>query len=202
MDQKRIFRGKMMSKVKHGPIPLVYPIPITLVGAMVAGRPNYTTIGDCGLAGIRPPLVFVSSHRDHHINKGIIKNRTFSINFPNTKLLDKTDYCGIVSGRDVDKSALFQTFYGELKSAPMISECPINLECKVLKDFLIQHRQIFIGEVVQCHADEGLIIQLEEGKAITDMKRLDPIIYSLDNKYYSIGKTIGTGYKEGKKISK
>jgi len=191
-----------MSKIKHGPIPLVYPIPITLVGAMVAGRPNYTTIGDCGLAGIKPPLVFVSSHRDHYINKGIIESGTFSINFPDTKLLEKTDYCGMVSGRDADKSALFQTFYGELQSAPMILECPVNLECRLLKEFSIEHRQIFIGEVVQCHTDEGLIMQHEGGKAFADMKKLDPIIYALDNKYYRIGEIIGTGYEEVKKIPK
>ena len=69
-------------KVKLGSLPYVYPIPITLVGANVDGKPNFETIGDTGLMGINPPLVFVSSHRDHYTNIGIKDNKTFSVNFP------------------------------------------------------------------------------------------------------------------------
>jgi flavin reductase (DIM6/NTAB) family NADH-FMN oxidoreductase RutF len=76
-------------KLRYGPVPLIYPIPITLVGAMVAGKPNYTSIGDCGLTGIKPPLIFISSHREHHINNGILENKAFSVNIPNTGMLEK-----------------------------------------------------------------------------------------------------------------
>lgn len=189
-------------KVKFGPVPLIYPIPVTLVGARIAGKPNYTTIGDCGLMGINPPLVFISSHREHHINKGILENRAFSINFPNTKMLSLVDYCGIVSGRDIDKASLFQTFYGEMENVPMISECPVCMECRLVKEFSIEHRQVFIGEVIQTHIDEAFISNGEGRKSITNLRVLDPIIYALDNKYYRIGEIIGTGYEEGKKIPK
>ena len=117
-------------KIKYGPVPLVYPIPITLIGALVEGKPSYTTIGDCGLMGIKPPLVYVSSHIDHHINGGILENKAYSINIPNTKLLAKADYCGMVSGKDLDKSVLFNTFFGELGNVPMIMECPVCWNAK------------------------------------------------------------------------
>ena len=74
-------------KVKLGGIPYVYPIPIVIAGANVHGTPNYTTLGDCGIMGITPPLVYVSSHCEHYLNQGILENGTYSINFPSTDLL-------------------------------------------------------------------------------------------------------------------
>jgi flavin reductase (DIM6/NTAB) family NADH-FMN oxidoreductase RutF len=93
---------------------------------------------------------------------------------------------------------LFETFYGELGTAPMIRECPVNLECRVVKEFSIQHRQIFVGEVVQAHVDEQFVIESEGRQGIADMTQLDPIIYALDNRYYRIGAPIGVGYSEGR----
>jgi len=166
----------------------------------VGGKPNYITLGDCGIMGIRPPLVYISSHRDHYTNKGILENETFSINFPSTALLAQTDYCGIVSGSEVDKARLFGTFYGELGTAPMIQECPVNLECRVVKEFSIQHRQIFVGEVVQAYVSEEYVVEQEGRQLIADMAKLDPIIYAMDNRYYRIGEPIGVGYHEGKAL--
>ena len=185
-------------KVKLGTVALVYPIPIVLAGAYVNGKPNYATLGDCGIMGIKPPLVYISSSREHYTNKGILENGTYSVNFPSTDLLAVTDYCGIVSGSEVNKSELFDTFYGELGTAPMIRECPVNLECKVVKEFCIQHRQIFVGQVVQAHVDDEFVIEIEGRRTIADMTQLDPIIYALDNRYYKIGEPIGIGYSEGK----
>ena len=188
------------SKIKFGKVPLIYPIPIVLVGALVNNKPNFETIGDVGIMGIKPPIVYISSGQDHYTNIGILEHSHFSINFPSTKLLIKTDYCGTVSGRDIDKSELFDVFYGEVNVAPMIRECPVNIECKVIKEFFHLHRQIFVGEVVQTYVNEECIEESEGRRRIVDMTRLDPIIYALDNKYYKIGNVIGTGYKEAEKI--
>ncbi len=189
-------------KVKIGKNPIVYPIPIILAGALVHGKPNFETLGDVGIMGINPPIVYISSGQDHYTNQGILEHETFSINFPSTKLLVKTDYCGTVSGHDVDKSQLFDVFFGELETAPMIRECPVSLECKVIKEFSIQHRQIFIGDVVQAYVTEEFVIESEGRQRIADMIKLDPIIYALDNRYYKIGEPIGVGYQESKKLQK
>jgi flavin reductase (DIM6/NTAB) family NADH-FMN oxidoreductase RutF len=190
------------NKVKFGQIPLIYPIPITLIGSLVEGKPNFETIGDVGIIGIKPPLVYISSSQDHYTNLGILENDTFSINFPSTSLLKKTDYSETVSGRDVDKSGLFNVFFGDLKTAPMIQECPVNIECKVVKEFSIKHRQVFIGDVIQTYVNEEFVIDDEGRQRIADMSKLDPIIYALDNRYYNIGKPIGTGYQESKQFQK
>ncbi len=187
-------------KTKLGNTPFVYPIPIILAGANVCGRPNFATLGDCGIMGIQPPLVYISSRVDHYTNQGILENQTYSINFPTTDMLAVTDYCGQVSGREVDKSALFQVFYGELGSAPMIQECPVNLECRVVKEFSIQQRQIFVGEVVQAYIDESLVSEKDGRHLVADLTQLDPIVYALDNRYYKIGAPIGVGYQEGRQL--
>ena len=179
------------------PLPLVYPVPIVLAGALVHGKPNYATIGDTGLMGINPPLVFISSHVNHYTNIGILENKTFSINVPSTDLLEKVDYCGIVSGAETDKSVLFTNFYGELETAPLIAECPVNLECRVINEFKIEHRQIFVGEVIATHIEESLLLADGQRKTIPMLTSLDPILYALDNCYYQIGEKIGTGYQEG-----
>ena len=188
-------------KVKFGKTPFIYPIPIILAGALVEGKPNFETLGDCGLMGVNPALVYISSGKDHHTNKGILEHGTYSINFPTTDMLAVVDYCGNVSGNDIDKSVLFEVFYGELGTAPMITKCPVNLECRVVKEFSIQHRQVFVGEVAQAYVDEAFVVEREDGRrSIADMTRLNPIIYALDNRYYQIGQPIGIGYEEHKKF--
>ena len=191
--------GAISMMLKLGPIALIYPIPIALAGANVEGRANFATIGDCGIMGLMPPLVYISLHEDHFTTRGVIANHTFSINLPSTELLSLTDYCGIVSGREVDKSARFEIFYGELGSAPMIAECRANLECRVVNSFQIQPRHVFVGRVVQTYVDEACLEEQDGRRVITDMRQLDPIIYALDNRYYRIGEPIGVGYQEGQK---
>ena len=188
-----------MTKVKLGTIPLVYPIPIVLAGANVQGKANFATLGDVGIMGLNPPLVYVSLHKKHYTTQGIEENQTYSINIPSTSMLPVTDYCGLETGAEVDKSALFEVFYGELETAPMIAECPVSLECRVVKAFGIEHRRIYVGEVVQAYVDETYVVESEGRRGIVPMTALSPILYGLDNRYYSVGERIGTGYAEGKK---
>lgn len=185
-------------KIELGPTSYIYPIPVILAGANVDGKPNYELLGQCGVMGVRPPIVYISSGEDHYTNIGILRNQTYSINFPTTAMLAVTDYCGIVSGHEVDKSVLFESFYGELGTAPMIAECPVNLECRVIKEFSIEHRQVFVGEVVMTYVDEALVREKGERRRVADLTQLDPIMYALDNRYYGIGEPIGVGYQEGK----
>jgi len=187
-------------KVKIGPAPYVYPIPMILAGANVHGKPNYELLGQCGLMGVNPAIVYLSSGKDHYTNIGILENGTFSINLPTTAMLAAADYCGIVSGHQVDKATLFESFYGELGSAPMIAECPVNLECRVIKEFSIQHRQVFVGEVVMAYVEEEFVTEEDGKRRVADMTQLDPILYALDNGYHRVGEQIGQGYEEGKKF--
>jgi len=186
-----------MSKIKLGAVPLVYPIPIVLVGATVDGVANFTEVGDCAVMGIQPALVTISLSATHHTTKGIDDTGVFSINFPSTEMLSLTDYCGMVSGRDVDKSKLFNVFQGEHTDAPLIEDCPVGLECRVLEVVQVKHRRLFIAEVVECYVSNQFVETVDGEHAVADLSKLNPIIYALDNRYYRIGDAIGTGYSEG-----
>jgi flavin reductase (DIM6/NTAB) family NADH-FMN oxidoreductase RutF len=186
-----------LAKRPIGSVPYVYPVPIVLVGALVDGRPNYATVGDCAIAGIQPALVVVSLGETHHTTRGIVEHGTFSVNVPTTKDLPLVDYFGQVSGRDVDKSRHVRSVFGDLGTAPMVESCPVSLECRVRDECTVEHRHIFIGSVVQTHVDERHVD--EDGK-IAPLGELDPILYALDNSYYRIGPAIGVGYAEASKL--
>lgn len=189
-----------MPKIKLGSVPLVYPIPIVLVGAEVNGIPNFTEVGDCAVMGINPALVAVSLSATHHTTAGIDASMAFSVNLPSTQLLAQADYCGIVSGKEADKSKLFKLFQGEHTGVPIIEECPVGLECKVLEIVQIKHRRIFIAEVLECYVSDDFV-ETKDGKhSVSNLLQLDPIIYALDNRYYRIGPVIGTGYQEGQAL--
>jgi len=186
-----------MARETIGPVPYVYPVPIVLVGALVDGAPNYATIGDCAIMGIRPALVAVSLSAGHHTTRGIEEHRAFSINVPRTADLSLVDHFGQVSGRDVAKAGYVESFFGELETAPMIESCPVTIECRVLNTMDIEHRRIFVASVVQTHVDDAY---LTDGRP-SPLGDLDPILYALDNRYYRIGPQIGVGYEEGKRFA-
>lgn len=182
-----------MGKTKIKNRPLVYPLPAVLVGALVEGRVNYSTLGNCGVMSINPATVYISTHKSHFTNKGIKETNAFSINIPKTDKVKEVDYCGIVTGRSTDKSRVFGTYYGESKNIPMIKECPINLACKVIKSFQVYNMEIFIGEITETYVNDEYL-----SNGVLDTKKMDPLIYCPDGKYWGIGEVVGQGFSEGK----
>ena len=107
-----------MKKIQLQNQPPATPLPIVIAGALVDGKENYLTIGAYGVMSVQPPVVYISSMKAHYTNAGIKKTGYFSINVPSADLIKKTDYCGLVSGRDSDKSLVFSAFYREKKYTP------------------------------------------------------------------------------------
>jgi hypothetical protein len=89
----------------------------------------------------------------HLTNKGILQNETFSVNLPSEDLVVLTDHIGMVSGTKEDKSGLFELFYGELDTAPMIQECKVTMECRLIDHVKLPTHDLFVGEVVSTYAD-------------------------------------------------
>ena len=175
----------------------LYPLPVTLVGANVNGKPNYITIAHVGIAD--PGSVSMGIAKFHYTNAGIKENGTFSINIPSIDMVKVTDHCGLVSGRDSDKSGLFECFYGKLKTAPMIAECVINMECRLVHTVDLPRHDFFIGEVVETYADEKCL-----AGDIVDMAKVSPILFAMnDRSYWKLGDRfarawdIGKGYNPG-----
>ena len=192
-----------MIKNKIPPAGYIVPAPVVLVGANVKGKPNFNAIGWSVAVEHRPPLVSISSNQIHHNNVGIRENQTFSINIPSEDMVEITDCCGMKSGRKFDKGSIFDVFYGELKTAPMITEAAINMECKVIhtvdttKISSASHgHDIFIGEVVQAYCEEKYLTN-----GVPDITKVKPMALGATDKnklfYYSLGKQLGRCFKIG-----
>ncbi|MFX0067987.1 MAG: flavin reductase family protein [Promethearchaeota archaeon] len=186
-----------MKKREIGAKNFLYPMPTTLVGANVKNKPNYEAIAYCGIVNFKPPMISIASAKSHYTNIGINENKTFSVNIPSEEMVKATDYCGIVSGHKVDKSNIFETFYGKLKTAPMIMECPVNLECRLIVNlFFGGIDEIFIGEIVEVYAEEKYLT-----KGLPDIKKIKPIIYSVyDDNYWRVGEHLGHAFRIGKEF--
>lgn len=187
-----------MSKVNLGANAYIYPMPVTLVGAMVGGKANFMAVGWVMRVNWQPPLLAVALNKAHFTPKGIRENQTFSVNFPGADLMEKTDYCGLVSGHKVDKSGLFRVFYGELETAPLIEECPLGLECRLYQVVELPANDLFIGEIVAAHADEDC---LTDGRP--DIEKINPLVLTMpDNNYWTVGAHAGRAWGAGKKLKK
>lgn len=186
-----------MTKIKFNKLPLVYPLPSILVGTVINGRTNFMTLGNCGIISVEPSVIYISMDKSHYTNKGIKDNQVFSINLPSVDLVEKVDYCGLVSGNSVDKSQVFECFYESSDKIPMIRECPINMECKVIKTFDIYNMEVFIGEVIETYVSQDLLTN-----GFPDTKKINPLIYNMDNMYWGIGDIIANAFKEGSKYKR
>jgi flavin reductase (DIM6/NTAB) family NADH-FMN oxidoreductase RutF len=192
-----------MKKRKITPKAYLFPMPVALIGANVNGKPNFETLAYVGIVEAQPPLISISSYETHYTNIGIKENNTFSVNIPTEEIVDLVDYVGIVSGKEVDKSEVFDVFYGDLKTAPMVNLSPLNLECKVIKVIKIKEivdvekgHEIFIGKIVNVYADEDCLTE-----EIADFTKFNTFTYSQSN-YYKIGEKLATAFEIGKKYKK
>lgn len=188
-----------INKIRLGAVNGLYPTLTTIVGANVEGRANFLTVAHVGIMNhATPQYLSISLGKGHHSNTGIFENKTFSINLPSRDMLIVTDYVGIVTGKKTDKSELFDVFYGDLGTAPMIRECPVSMELRLHDIVDVKTHDVFIGEVVQTYADPTVL----EGDTI-DYRKVDPILFDFQRiKYWSIGEEIGNPWRAGKAMKK
>ena len=188
---KRPPRGKMISIKPHTHL---YPMPLTIVGANVKGKPNFLAIAYAGACCYYPPMMAIGINKKHYTTKGILENNTFSINIPSQDMMGIADYVGLVSGHKVDKSKLFKTFYGKLKTAPIIQDASIAMECKVFKVIDTKgSNYVIIGQVMNTWADENVLT-----RKVPDLAKIDPVIFSLfQNHYWKLGPKVGKAWHEG-----
>ncbi len=185
-----------MDKITIGPMPYMSVMPTLLVGANVRGKPNYMTAAWATVACLAPPMVCVAVNKVRYTTKGILENKTFSLNVSSTDQVIETDHCGIVSGSHEDKSGVFHSFYGKLQTAPLAEECPVNIECQFFESVDCGSHLLIIGEVAEIHADRDC---LTDGKP--DITKIHPIIYA-QAAYYGVGKEIAAAFSVGKQYTK
>ncbi len=171
-------------------------MPTTIVGAMVHGKPNYTTIAHVGI--MEYTSISLGMNKTHYTNQGIKQNKTFSVNIPSLKLVKETDYCGLISGKNAEKSALFTTFFGVLQTAPMIDQCCINMECELMKTLDFPNHDVFVGRIVETYCDENAMTD-----GVVDLGKVQPLLFAMnDRSYWRIGGKAAKAWDVGKELMK
>ena len=189
-----------MKKTELKPDRYWYPRPTVLVGSNVDGRANFMAVGGGGVANGEPPMISVLIRHKCYTLKGIWQSKTFSVNTPSVDLVKEADFCGITSGADVDKVKVcqFKVFYGHLETAPLIEQCPVNLECRVVHILNLGSHALVIGQVEGAYASEDCLTN-----GIPDVKKIRPIIFDIDfRRYFAFGDQIAESHKVGLELKK
>lgn len=188
-----------MGKIVMGPQTLVYPMPVLLVGSNVDDKPNFMTVAWGGIANSEPPMISVAIRHTRHTLKGIRQNEAFSINIPSADMVREADYCGITSGSKVNKveACQFEVFYGKLGNAPLIEQCPVNLECKVIHILDLGSHALVIGRIEETHVSESCLTDGEP-----DVSKIRPITYIMSpvTRYQALGEVLAKAFSVGKEL--
>lgn len=164
---------------------ITFPLPVTLVTVVDnEGNPNILTITYVTGVNEDPPMIAIAIGHDKYSNKLIKETKEFVVNVPTIEILSEVDYCGTYSGRDVDKfeHTKLTPVNSDKVRPPLIKECPINIECKVVKIIALPSHDLFIGEVLAVHGD---CIE----------KELDFILTTFLD-YRVIGRKVGKAFEE------
>lgn len=185
-----------MSKRKLGSRPMLIPLPVVIVGVQLEERINYLTVSYAGMLGDEPPVIAVGIGKQALTYDWIHRCRGFSVNIPSRNLVVQTDYIGMKSGREIDKSQLFDTFYGELGDVPMIRECPVNMECRIQGLHQLGDLVACLGEIVETHVDERCLEREEP-----DPWQIDPMVLIPPYPHYvGLGEIIAPGFEVGSSL--
>lgn len=187
-----------MGKLSWKPGNMLYPLPVVLISvADNAGRKNVFTVAWTGTVCSDPPMVSISVRPERYSYHMIKETGEFVINLTTKGLAYATDYCGVVSGRDVDKFEKMKLtpMKADIVKAPLIEESPVNIECVAEDIKPLGTHDMFIAKVVAVHADEKYM----DGENRFHFDRAEPIVYS-HGSYVALGETLGTfGYSIRKK---
>ncbi len=187
-----------MAKQKWKAGNMVYPLPAVLVSCGdKEGNVNLMTAAWTGTICSEPPMVYVSIRKERYSHHMIKETGEYVINLTTEKLAEATDFCGVRSGRDMDKfkEMKLTPVKGELQYAPMVAESPVSIECKVNEVMELGSHDMFIAEVTAVYVDE----QYMDAKGTFHLEKAEPLVYS-HGQYYGVGKHLGGfGYAVRKK---
>ncbi len=177
---------------------MLYPLPAVMVSVTDGeGNDNIITIAWAGTVCTNPPMVSISVRPSRFSYEMLKKTGEFVINLTTEKLAHATDYCGVRSGRDVDKFKEMKLTKekADFVKAPMIGESPVNIECKVKQVLELGSHHMFIADVLAVHADNAYM----DEKNKFQLNQAKPLVYS-HGEYLGVGKSLGTfGYSVKKK---
>ena len=180
---------------------MLYPLPAVMVSVSDKdGKNNIITVAWAGTICTNPPMVSISVRPERYSYHMIDETGEFVINLTNEDLAKASDYCGVRSGRDVDKFKEMHLTPDEEQyvKAPLIKESPVNIECRVVKKEELGSHHMFLAEVLAVHVDDAY---MDESNRFA-LEKTKPLVY-VHGQYFSLGRLLGTfGYSVRKKIKK
>lgn len=187
-----------MSKINFKPGNMIYPLPAVMVSCGdIDGESNILTVAWTGTICTNPPMAYISVRPERHSYQMIKESGEFIINLTTESLIRATDYCGVKSGRDVDKwqECHLTKEKADTVKCPLIEESPVNIECKVKEIKELGSHHMFIADVTSVHVDEKYM----DEKNSFHLNDSGLIAYS-HGTYFSLGRKLGTfGYSIRKK---
>lgn len=187
-------------KVQRGASDVIFPVPAALIVSGSGEQANIMTIAWIGMASSSPPTIGISMAHSRLSVELIRGSGEFTVNFPTAKMTQEVDYCGLVSGRARNKFR--DTGLTPLPSvkvaAPIIQECPYNMECRVSQTLELGEYIFFLGEIVETHVDEACVDAATQKIRVVD---LDPLAYcAVIREYWSLGQKLGNGFQAGRDL--
>jgi flavin reductase (DIM6/NTAB) family NADH-FMN oxidoreductase RutF len=177
-------------KIARKPSTALVPTPVVLLSVNgEGGTPNMITLAWVGVVCSAPPMLSVAIRPSRHSYGLVTKAREFVVNIPRAGQVAEVDAAGVWSGRDHDKfkELGFTAAPAQEVSAPLISECPINLECVVRHQLSLGVHDLFIAEIVRTHFDEDLL----DSRGRVKTAKLDVMAY-VEGEYWSLGDRLGS----------
>ena len=186
-----------MSKVIWKPGTFIYPLPVVMVSCGDMEKSNIITVAWTGIINTDKPMCYISVRKERYSHDIIKENKEFVINLTSKDLVYQTDWCGVKSGRDVDKFKEMKLTKEKAKfvKCPLIKESPVSIECRVKEIRELGSHDMFMAEILSIDADESYI----DDKGAFDITKCNLITYA-NGKYFTLGKQIGKfGYSVAKK---
>lgn len=180
----------MTEKQVWKPGNMLYPVPAVMVTVQDAeGRSNIITIAWTGTVCTNPPMLYISVRPERYSYHMLEETGEFVVNMTTKKLAKAADYCGVRSGRDVDKwkETGLTPEKAQAVSVPLIAESPVNIECRVKDVLKLGSHHMFLAEVLAVDVDESL---LDMGGRLA-LEKAEPVVYS-HGEYYGLSELMGT----------
>ena len=197
----RVYEKPPITKQVWEPGTMLFPLPVVMITSADAdGRPNICTVAWTGIVCSDPPMLSISLRKERYSHGLITAAGEFVVNMPSVRQVRATDYCGVVSGRDVDKfaQAKLTPAPSSIVKPPLILECPLNLECRTTQVIELGSHDLFLANIVAVQVNEDTLAP--SGRLALEKIGLAAFAHG---GYYALGKKLGFfGYSVQKKQAK
>ncbi len=165
-----------MAKILWKPGTMLYPVPAVLVTSRGGEKENVLTVSWAGTVCTDPPMLSISLRPERYSYPLIRESGEFVVNIPTARIMRAVDFCGVRSGRDVDKfeATGLTREKASIVSAPLIAECPVSIECRVKDVIPLGSHDLFLAEVVAVHAEHSLM----DAKGKFHLEKADLLCYN------------------------